>query len=637
MNAAILSKPLRLWPGVAIVTLQWLAWLVVPFVVPGTMAFGMIGGVVGGLVVILWWLFFSRAPWSERAGAIVLMIVALFATRRIVHPSIASAGMGMMLFFYAIPVLSLALVAWAVASRRLSNGPRRVSMIAAILLACGVFTLVRTGGVSGEGDADLHWRWTPTPEDRLLAQASDTSATRAVPPAAETPVEPAATRAGEGPAAAPPSAPPPVKAPEKRREALANNEPQPRPPAPAGATTGADWPGFRGPDRDGVIRGVRIATDWANSPPAELWRRPIGPGWSSFAVHGDLLYTQEQRGHDEVVSCYKLTTGEPVWQHGDAVRFWESNAGAGPRATPTLSNGRVYTFGATGILNTLDARDGAVVWSRNAAADADVETPDWGFAGSPLVVGDVVIVAASGRLVAYDVKTGDRRWLGPAGGGGYSSPHLVTIDDVAQILLLRGARSTSVSPADGALLWEHVGQPAASILQPALAADGEILIAAADAMGGTGMRRIAVAHGPAGWTVEERWTSRGLKPYFNDFVVHEGHAFGFDGAILASIDLEDGERKWKGGRYGHGQLILLPDQDLLLVLSEDGELALVGATPDRFTELARLPAIAGKTWNHPVLVHDVLLVRNGEEMAAFRLPVAKPLAGLGQLAGNAWE
>jgi outer membrane protein assembly factor BamB len=617
-------KPLRLWPGVVALVVQWLAWFVLPLLVPEAAMYGMIAGVLAGLVIVVWWLFFSRAARFERVGAIALMPVAVLATRRLAHPSIANAGMGMLFPIFAIPVLSLALLAWAAASRRLSTGPRLASMVASILLACGAFTLLRTGGITGDGDSDIHWRWTPTPEQRLLAQAGDELTTPSPAPAAANPLDirTSGDQAGDQPTA-PTSAPAAAETPDEPVPPPAGVDLTARSADPAGAKTdAADWPGFRGSARDSIIRGVRIETDWFMSPPVELWRRPIGPGWSSFAVGGDLVYTQEQRGDDEVVSCYRLTTGEPVWRHGDAVRFWESNGGAGPRATPTLSNGHVYTFGATGILNVLDAGNGEVVWSRNAAADTGVETPGWGFASSPLVVDDVVIVAASGRLAAYDVATGQPRWLGPDGGGGYSSPHLVTIDGVAQILLLRGARSTSVAPADGTLLWEDRWQPGVSILQPALAADGDVLIATGDSMGAVRMRRIAVAHGPTGWTVEERWTSRGLKPYFNDFVVHKGHAFGFDGSILACIDLEDGKRKWKGGRYGHGQLVLLPDQDVLLVLSEEGELALVGAAPDQFTELARIPAIEGKTWNHPVLVGDVLLVRNGEEMAAFRLSLA---------------
>jgi outer membrane protein assembly factor BamB len=149
--------------------------------------------------------------------------------------------------------------------------------------------------------------------------------------------------------------------------------------------------------------------------------------------------------------------------------------------------------------------------------------------------------------------------------------------------------------------------------------DGDLLI---DNGQGSGMFRYSIAHGPGGWTTSQRWHTIALKPYFNDFVVHRGHAFGFDGSILASIDLADGTRTWKGGRYGNGQLVLLAEQDLLLVLSEEGELALVSATTDKFTELARVRAITGKTWNHPVVVGSLLLVRNGEEMAAFRLPLA---------------
>jgi outer membrane protein assembly factor BamB len=572
---------LRLWPGVLAVTLQWLAWVALPRLVPEATLYGLLGGIGCGLIVLLWWLFFSRAPWSERVGALVLMPVALFATSRIVHPSIANGAMGMLLPMFSIPVFSLALVGWAVACSRLSLGPRRAAMVATVLLACGVFTLLRTGGMSGEGDADLHWRWTPTPEERLLAQDRNE-----------------------------PSAP------------LSSATPSSSTTTATTAKTAANWPGFRGPDRDGGVRGVKIMADWLQSKPVELWRRLIGPGWSSFAVRGDLFYTQEQRGDDEVVACYNLFTGQPVWKHTDAARFWESNAGAGPRATPTLSKDRVYTFGATGIVNALNAADGTVVWSHNAATDTGAKIPMWGFASSPLVVDDSIIVAASGRLVAYDLASGKLRWIVESGSGSYSSPQLLKISGVKQILLLHVAGAISVEPATGAQLWKYAWE-GDGIVQPALTADGELLIGSGSGMGGeVGVRRVVVAHGPGGWTTDERWTSLGLKPYFNDFVVHKGHAFGFDGSLLACIDLADGKRKWKGGRYGHGQLILLPEQDLLVVLSEQGDLALAAARPDQFKELARFPAITGKTWNHPVLAGDVLLARNGEEMVAFRLASA---------------
>jgi outer membrane protein assembly factor BamB len=282
----------------------------------------------------------------------------------------------------------------------------------------------------------------------------------------------------------------------------------------------------------------------------------------------------------------------------------------------------VYTFGATGILNSLDAATGAVMWSRNAAKDTETKTPGWGFASSPLLFDDVVIVAVSGRLAAWDANTGAPRWVGPLHGGSYSSPHLMRTGETAQVVLLSGTGATSVEPAAGKMLWQHQWA-GSTIVQPALTGDGDILISTTQDNGGLGIRRLSVAHEPAGWHVQERWTSTGLKPYFNDYVVHKGYAFGFDGSILSCIDLQDGRRKWKGGRYGHGQLVLLPDDDLLLVLSEDGELALVRASGDAYTEAARFAAIEGKTWNHPAVAGDILLARNGEQMAAFRLPRRK--------------
>ncbi len=562
------QKPLRLLPGIIIVVVQWLLWRALPAAVPDdtVMMLGVFGGLLCGLAVVVWWAFFSRAPRIERWGAIILMIFALFVTSRFLHESIATGNMGYMFIIHAIPVMSLAFVVWTVTTSRLSNKLRRVTMFATILVVSFGWTLIRSEGITGEGGADFTWRWAETHEERLLAQTSDESMA--------IPIAPEATE------------------------------------------TGALWPGFRGPNRDGIIRGVRIKKDWSASPPVELWRRPIGPGCSSFAVSGSFLYTQEQRGDQEVVACYNRTTGKPVWRHTDSARFWDSHAGAGPRGTPAFKDGRVYTFGATGILNVLDARDGARLWSRNAASDTDTEIPNWGFTSSPLVVDDAVIVAVEGTLVAYDLDSGDLRWSRSDGGTSYSSPHLLMIDGVEQIVFMSEVGATSVAPADGKLLWEYTWPGEGRVVQPALTADGDILINS----GGMELclRRIAVTQGTDGWNIEEQWTSRGLKPNHNDFVVHEGYAYGFNGPRLACIDVEDGQRMWQGGRYG-GQLLLLAEQDLLLVVSEKGELALVSAVPDKLTEFSRIPAIKGKTWNHPVLAGDILIVRNSQEMAAFRL------------------
>jgi outer membrane protein assembly factor BamB len=563
---AIQPRQFRLWPGMIIVTLQWLLRFALPEIIPGPTSemIGVFGGFLGGIAVMVWWALFSRAPRFERWSAVVLMVIALAGSSRLTHESIATGYQGMMYFIFAIPVLSLAFVVWSMASRTLPDRSRRITMAATILLACGIWILLRSEGIRGGIGADLAWRWTRTKEERFISRSGD--------------------------------------------------EPVVSGTVPGEWGSKAEWPGFCGPERNSVIHGVRIATDWSASPPAELWRRPVGPGCSSIAVQGDWLFTHEQLGDDEVVTCYRVSDGTPVWRHHDAARFWDSHAGAGPRATPALSNGYVYSFGATGILNALNARNGKVVWSRNACTDNREEVPGWGFSASPLVVGDVVITALGGNLVAYDRLTGAKRWNGPEGGKGYSSPQLMSIDNIEQVVFLCEYGAIGVTPADGKLLWKHDWQEE-RIVQPALTGEGDLLISAG---GIKGLRRIEVKQDSGEWKTSERWTSVRLRPNFNDYVVHKDHAFGFDGPSLTCLDIGDGSRKWKSGRDG-GQILLLAGQDLLLLLSEKGELVLVRAVPDRYTELARFKAIEGKTWNHPVLIGDLLLVRNSQEMAAFRL------------------
>ncbi len=575
MSTKHLETQLRLWPGVAIVVIQWIVTFVPGRIAPASFiqGFGMMAGPALGLVALfVWWFFASRAPKRDRVLGVLIPVALLVVTALLLHAS------GVLVFWvYGIPIVCLAFVASLLLTRRWPVRSRRLAFLATMMVACGIWALLRSEGVDGDMSADFAWRWQPTPEDRLLA-AGTLGADRSTSP------------------------------------------------SEVGLKEGSEaWPGFRGAGRDSVVRGPRIATDWSSTGPQELWKRPVGPGWGSFAIAGDLLFTQEQRGEEEIIAAYRAATGDLVWSHQDKARFWEAMAGAGPRATPSVQDGRLFALGATGILNALDAATGSSLWSRDIATDSGAPLPDWGFASSPLLVDDLVVVvsgAAGGKgVAAYDLETGEPRWFGPTGPLTYSSAHLATLAGVRQLLVLSNEGATALQPEDGSLLWEHTWPMTggARVTQPAITPDGAVLIGTSF---GLGTRSISVEHRGGNWQTTERWTAKGLKPYYNDIVLHRGHAYGFDGRILACVRLEDGERLWKGGRYGNGQVLLLPEQDLLVVLTDRGDVALVQASPDGFTELARFDAIEGKTWNHPVLVDGILYVRNAEEMAAFKLPTA---------------
>jgi outer membrane protein assembly factor BamB len=390
-----------------------------------------------------------------------------------------------------------------------------------------------------------------------------------------------------------------------------------------------DWPEYRGPRRDGVVRGPALSTDWSKTPP-QLWQADgkkirVGEGLSSFAVAGDLAVTLEQRGDREVVVGYAVRDGKAVWSHSYPARFREPRGGNGPRSTPTVADGEVYSLGATGKLVCLDARTGKQKWSADVLENNANVT--WGLSGSPLVLKDVVVVnpgtqteQAPGTLCAYDRKTGKRVWSSGRAHAGYSSPMLAKLGGVEQILLFDGEGISGYDPADnGKQLWRYPWETRDNInvAQPVVVGDDRVFISSGY---GVGCAMLRVTKSSGSWKAEPAWPNTPntrMRCAFTSPVLHEGHLYGLDEGVLVCLEAEKGERRWRGQRFGHGQLLLTNGQ--LLILSEDGELVLVEATSKGYRELTRFQALEGRTWNLPALAGGRAYVRNHLEMACYDL------------------
>ena len=383
-----------------------------------------------------------------------------------------------------------------------------------------------------------------------------------------------------------------------------------------------EYPQFLGPSRNATVRGVRLEPDWSARPPKLIWRRPVGAGWSSFAVSRDAAITQEQRGEQEVVVRYDFRSGEEIWATGNPSHYDNPISGEGPRATPTIVGDRVFSVGSTGILNCLDLETGERIWSRDFIEENDGEVPQWGVAGSPLVMDDIVVVNAGGTdgksLVAYNRETGEIAWTGGGDKAAYSSPLMATLAGVKQIVIFNGSSVAGHDPLDGRVLWTHEWprqQP--NVVQPVpISADGLIVSAGY----GVGAKRFQIQRGANGKLEATLvWENNRLKAKFANFVVHEGFIYGLDDGIMVCLDAATGERQWKRGRYGHGQMLLV--EGLLLVQTEHGEMMLVEPNPEELRELGRLHLFDSKLWNSPALVGPYLLVRSDREAALFELAV----------------
>jgi outer membrane protein assembly factor BamB len=421
------------------------------------------------------------------------------------------------------------------------------------------------------------------------------------------------------------SAPPPAAAeasaattpaPPERAAALPSGEDAGAPPS-APRISRPTWPDFRGAARDGRSTET-IRTDWPAGGLAPLWKQPIGLGYASFVVADGRAFTIEQRRQQEIVAAYDVESGRELWTNGWDGEFVESMGGDGPRATPTYHDGRVYALGALGELRCLDAATGTVIWRRNILEDNGAPNLDWGMSAAPLIVDDKVVVLPGGSggrsVVAYNKTSGVPIWRALDDRQAYVSPMLVTLAGARQILIVSATRAVALDPEQGTLLWDYPWPTDMGInaAQPVLLGGDRVFLSASY---GGGAAVFEVTRSGDQFATKTIWENSRMKNRFTSSLLHEGHLYGLDEAILACIDAATGEQKWKGGRYGYGQPILVGDQ--LIVLTEQGDIAIVRATPERHDELVRFAAIDGKTWNHPVLANGRLLVRNLREMAAF--------------------
>ena len=434
------------------------------------------------------------------------------------------------------------------------------------VLAAGLLLTIRwEGSLSGGAVPRLTWRWVKKPDEKLLALTGSGSE------------------------------------PVRKVESLY-----------------LDFPQFLGPKRNGVVE-VRLNPDWETHPPEELWRREIGAGWSGFSVVNYRAITQEQRGGKELVSCYDLVTGAPLWVVEEEARFAEFMGGDGPRANPTIVDGRVYALGATGILNCIDLVTGQRVWRREVLREEAVENLIYGKASSPLVEGELVIVTGGKKpgptLLAYDRKKGERVWSAGEDAASYASPVVLELAGHRQIVCVNHNTVTGHEIESGKILWSW-GWPATrpKSAQAQQVGPEEILVTASYGMGAAVLR---VTRDGDGFKVEVNWKKKVMKTKFSNVCIKDGCAYGLSEARLACVGLGSGEQVWRGDYYGYGQNLLVGDH--LLVQAEPGHVSLLEVSRDGFRELGRLEALEGKTWNTPSVAGEYLLLRNDREAVCYRL------------------
>jgi outer membrane protein assembly factor BamB len=451
-----------------------------------------------------------------------------------------------------------------------------------VALVAGFAWAVRLDGLTGNIYPIVSWRWMPKPSDREPAAPPETTA-------------------------------------------RANLE----------QSTPNDFPQFLGPNHDLSVPGVKLARDWSANPPKELWRQPIGAGWSGFAIVNGYAMTLEQRGPLELVTCYRVANGELVWSHATETRYEDAlPGGPGPRSTPTIYQGRVYALGATGKLMCLDGATGTVVWQKDLLKEFGLSARDehnlvlYGRSNSPLIVDDLVVVPAGGpneqarwSLAAFHQDNGALVWKGGNHNISHSTPALATLGGKRQILIVNEDYVSGHDPKTGAELWQF-DWPGTTIananVSQAVPVEPDRVFVSKGYGGGAKLMQL-IPNKDGTFEPKQVYHKPGnMKTKYTNVTIKDGYVYGLSDGYLECMELVSGRRMWREGHYAHGQI--LRADDLLLVMSEYGELTLVEATPDSPNNvLGKVQALTGVTWNNLALSGPYLLVRNAEEAVCYQL------------------
>ncbi len=568
-----MTGPIRIWPmvvlavtGLTCMTLPTLLGMADSFRFM-TLAFG---AVLHLLLLAIWVLFGSRAPWSDRALFLILGVVGL-----VVGFSIQDKSLGIMVLLFGTPIAATCLALTLIGTCSTPWPKRKWIAYASWFAPLSLWLLAGVDGMMASFAPELRWRWQANAEARAELRRSKE-----------------------------------VNKPKFELRSVQLKE--------------GDWPRFRGTQSDGNANDLGLTL--SDKTTAKLvWKQPVGFAWSSMIVVDGLLFTQEQRGPQEAVVCLDAATGSEVWSYSYDARYEDKTqaSGTGPRSTPTFHEGKIYSVGGTGIVTCLNAEDGNLIWKRNLSEDCATPIAMWGFSTSPSLQADNCFLLGGGNTpnskdsICYDANTGNIRWAAEGSGETYSSPQLVELCNDQQIVLSVGPNTIGRGIVDGKERWRiKSGGMGNTMLQPIRFGKDQLLIASGE---GDGTSLVEIKHTGENWQASKKWSSARLRPDFNDVVVVDSMILGLTKGLLTCVDSATGEMHWKKFRFGSGQLIALPNQNCVLVLSESGELSLIRVGPKEPTLLHAWQGIQGKTWNHPVLVKNRIYCRSAEEIACYEL------------------